>query len=197
MPRQTPFVIFIDTAEQLPFTFQGIYGDADTNYDLWDVRTSRVCLGRHPNSLGDYSITDGIGRCHVERKSMADAHTTLLGFNDGHRDRFLVELGNLSQIESAAVVVECSFEEFICYAPEYNYKPAGVNAKNLFRSVLALQQDTRVPWIFAGDRASAEQVTFHWLKRWWDKWRVAERQRLKELERQRAGEVIDSFVKPF
>lgn len=173
MPRPTPFTVFIDTAEQLPFQFVGIYGDADTKYDLWEVQTARVCLGRHPNSLGDYSVSDGIGRCHVERKSMADAHSTLLGFNDGHRERFQVELGNLSQIESAAVVVECSFEEFICYAPEYNYKPAEVNAKNLFRSVLALQQDTRVPWIFAGDRASAEQVTFHWLKRWHDKFRAA------------------------
>ena len=197
MPRPTPFTILIDTAEQLPFTFHGIHGDADTKYDLWEVRTARACLGRHPNSLGDYSISDGVGHCHVERKSMDDAHSTLLGFNDGHRERFQVELANLSQIESAAVVVECSFEEFICNAPQYNSKPAEVNAKNLFRSVLALQQDTRVPWIFAGDRASAEQVTFHWLKRWHDKWRMAERKRLREIEAANNTKVVHSFVKPF
>lgn len=197
MPRQTPFVIFIDTAEQLPFTFQGIYGDADTNYDLWDVRTSRVCLGRHPNSLGDYSITDGIGRCHVERKSMADAHSTLLGYADGHRSRFERELDNLGQLESALVIVECTWEEFILNAPQFKSTTSLENAKNLYRSYWSLVREKQVPWHFSGDRASAALDTFTFLRGWWDKWRVAERQRLKELERQRAGEVIDSFVKPF
>ncbi len=187
MPRQTPFAIFIDTAEQLPFTFQGIYGDADTNYDLWDVRTSRVCLGRHPNSLGDYSVTEGVGKCHVERKSMADAHSTLLGWNNNHRERFECELQNLSQIEAPLVVVECSFEEFVCCAPEWNKKSQLENAKNLFRSVLALQQDTRVPWVFAGDRSSAEQVTFHWLRRWHEKWMAARRKELREQKRAMRG----------
>ncbi len=70
---------------------------------------------------------------------------------------------NLSEIESSAVVVECSFEEFICLAPEFGSKTRAENAKNLFRSLLALQQDYRPQWIFAGDRASAEQVTFHWV----------------------------------
>lgn len=197
MPRPTPFTIFIDTAEQLPFTFQGIYGDADTNYDLWDVQTARVALGRHPNSLGDYSVSDGVGRCHVERKSMNDGHSTILGFKDDHRARFECELSNMQNIEAPLVVVECSFEEFICCAPETTNKTQSENAKNLFRSVLALQQKYRVPWVFAGDRASAEHVAFHWLKRWHDKWRAAERKRLKELERQRTDEVIGSFVKSF
>ncbi|MGN6545667.1 MAG: hypothetical protein ACTHK7_11505, partial [Aureliella sp.] len=162
MSIKTPFEILIDTAEQLPFPFIGIRADAEHDYALWDVQTARVCLGRHPDSLGDYSVTGGIGRCHVERKSMADAHTTLLGFTDGHRKRFEAELANLAKIESALVVVECSFEEFVCNAPEWGQKSNIENAKNLFRSVLALQQDTKVPWQFAGDRATAEQVTFHW-----------------------------------
>lgn len=180
MPRQTPFTIYIDTAEQLPFAFQGIYGDADTNYDLWDVQTARACLGRHPNSLGDYSVSDGVGHCAVERKSMNDGHSTILGFKDDHRARFEAELANMQNIEAPLVILECSFEEFICCAPETPYKSQAENAKNLFRSVLALQQKYRVPWIFAGDRASAEQVTFHWLKRWWDKHREKIRAELRK-----------------
>lgn len=182
MPRPTPFTIFIDTAEQLPFQFVGIYGDADTKYDLWEVQTARVCLGRHPNSLGDYSISDGIGRCHVERKSMADAHSTLLGYKDGHRERFESELWNLTRIESPLVVIECSFEEFVFYAPETPNTPQAENAKNLLGSFLALQMNPeyRVPWIFAGDRASAELIAFRWLKRWHDKFRAARRKELRE-----------------
>ncbi len=179
---RTPFTIFIDTAEILPFRFENIRGDSEHGYDLWEVQTARVALGRHPDSLGDYSISDGIGFCHVERKSREDGHSTLLGFGDGHRKRLERELLNLSKIESAAVVVECSFEDFVCSAPTWGTKSQAENAKNLFRSVLALSQDSRVPWIFAGDRATAEQVTFHWLRRWWEKDRARKRQAAKELK---------------
>lgn len=184
MPIPTPFTIIIDTAEQLPFTFTGIRGDSP-DYDLLDVKTERQCLGRHPESLGDYSITGGVGKCHVERKSMSDAHSTLLGFTDGHRSRFECELANLSKIESACVVVECSFTQFIAEAPQWGVKTAAENAKNLFRTVLSYQQDTRVPWIFADDRATAEHVTFHWLRRWYENWISERKAEIRKAEKLR------------
>lgn len=90
------FHILIDSAEQHPFSFSGLRSDANEGYTQLRVLTSIECLGRHPDSLGDYSLAGGIGRCHIERKSMGDCQSTILGFNDGHRDRFEQELRNLA-----------------------------------------------------------------------------------------------------
>ncbi len=92
MMVKTPFRIVIDSAEQSPFKFDNIYSDADKKYARFSIETTVQCLGRHPNSLGDYSFVvpglgSAIGRCHIERKSAADLQSTLLGFNDGHRAR--------------------------------------------------------------------------------------------------------------
>lgn len=164
------FVIVADSAEQHVLTFTGLRHDADKDYAPIHVSVIRQSLGRHPNSLGDYSLVGGIGRCHIERKSMDDAHSTFLGFNDGHRERFESELDNLSKIESAAVVVECSLEDLLKHAPQYGKKTPQQNAKTLFRSILAWQNDYKgVQWIFADDRRLAEQATYWWLHRWWEK----------------------------
>ena len=164
-----PFTILIDTAEQHPFTFAGLKADADKDYEPIEIRTQLQCLGRHPNSFGDYSILGGVGRCHVERKSMCDLQSTLLGFEDGHRARFESELENLSKIEAPLLVVECSKFDFLMHAPEYGKKSKQQNAKILYRSVLAMAQDYRVQIEWSGSRAMAEQDTFRWIYRWWEK----------------------------
>ncbi len=187
MTRPTPFTIYIDTAEQLPFRFLNIRGDSDTNYEVWDVKTEPRCLGRHPNSLGDYSISDGLGKCHIERKSKADMQNTLLGFADGHRARFECELNNLAMIEAPLVIVECSFADFVCNPPEYGSKDRAEVAKILFRSSIALQQETRVPWIFAEDKLTAEYSAFCWLKRWFDKHQQQKRREAKEAKKEKGG----------
>ena len=163
------FTIIIDSAEQHPFSFSTIRNDSDKDYTRAAVSIDRRCLGRHPNSLGDYSLIGGVGRCAIERKSMNDAHSTILGFNDGHRARFESELENLSRIESAIVLVECSLDDLLVNAPEWGMKPAKVNAKILFRSVLAYQQDYKVPWLFTGSRELAEHSAYWFLHRWWEK----------------------------
>ncbi len=183
-PLLNPFTIIIDTAEQTPFTFQNIHADADRHNRVLVVSPGinllRSCLGRHPHSLGDYSIEGYVGRVHVERKSMADAHGTILGFSGSgsaaltdatRRGRFEQELANLSNVECAAVVVECSFGELLERAPEFDQgkKTAKLNRKILARSVIAWQQDYAVPFIFCDDRRSAEVVTFRWLERFFEK----------------------------
>ena len=66
-----PFTILIDTGESRPFTFQDIKSDANQNLRPFAVRTKRACLGRHPDSLGDYTIDGAFGfvavnqLCHV------------------------------------------------------------------------------------------------------------------------------------
>ena len=170
-----PFTILVDTAEQHPFTFQNFYtdGNAERRKPLI-VPTESRALGRFPDSLGDYSLDSGVGRCHVERKSMQDAHGTILGWakkgeDVGRRERFERELEHLSEMEAGLVVVECSLSDLLRLAPVYGRKSAAENAKTLFRSVLAFQQDYAVSWIFADGRRTAEQVTFRWLQRWHEK----------------------------
>lgn len=180
-PLLNPFAILVDTAEQTPFTFGGIHADADRHNRLLVVSPGinllRHCLGRHPHSLGDYAIEGYIGRCHVERKSMDDAHGTILGWSGevadrNRRERFEQELANLNNIECAAVVVECSLGELLARAPEYDHgkKTAKLNRKILLRSILAWQQDySSVPFIFCESRRAAEVVTFRWLERFYEK----------------------------
>ena len=184
-----PFTILVDTAEQAPFTFQGLRADADQDHRPLIVPTEFRAIGRHPDSLGDYSLDStvgGIGRCHVERKSMEDAHGTILGFKKGpdggpsRRERFEKELANLAEMEAAAVVVECDFQTLIANAPVYGQRTKAQNAKTLHRSVLAWMQDYGVPWLFCGGRRMAEQTTYQWLRRWHDQ-QIEER---KEMERE-------------
>lgn len=175
------FTIYVDSAEQHPFTFQGIRADSDKKYVRTVPDIEHRCLGRHPNSLGDYSLAGGLGRCHIERKSMEDCQSTILGFNDGHRERFECELHNLSEIECSMVLVECSLADLLKQAPQYGKKTAQQNAKTLFRSILAYQQDYRVPWMFCDGRGLAEQSAYWFLHRWWEK-------NLKKSKRQSAEE---------
>lgn len=179
-PLLNPFGILVDSAEQHPFTFQGIHADSDRKNRLLvvtpGINLHRVCLGRHPHSLGDYSIEGFIGRCHVERKSMADAHGTILGWSSdgpdyGRRERFEQELANLANCQAAAVVVECSFGELLDNAPEYDNgkKTAACNRKILSRSVIAWTQDYGVPWLFCESRRHAEITTFRWFDRFYRK----------------------------
>ena len=78
-------------------------------------------------------------------------------------------------MDTAAVVLECSFEELIATAPQHGKRTASENAKTLFRQVLAWQQDYRAPWMFAGNRQLAELATFRILERYWRKRKQADK----------------------
>jgi len=163
-----PFVILVDSAEQHPFTFEGIRGDAKHKHRVLAVTTRWQCLGRHPNQLGDYSIDGFIGSCHVERKSVKDCQGTILGWG-GSRDRFEQELANLASIEAPLVVVEGSLDVVLSTSNDHRTHEHQVIAKQLLRSIIAFQMDYRVPWVFADSRRLAEVITFRWLERYWRK----------------------------
>jgi hypothetical protein len=201
-PIDTPFTILIDSAEQHPFDFAGIRADADKKYRLWNVRREWRPLGRHPDSLGDYSL-DGFTRSdwpglilpgqltpaiHIERKSVEDCQATILGFaRDGEgksrRERFEQELSNLQSIGDAGgaalVIVEGTFQYVVQSIQPRGVKPAEHLAKSLARSIFAYMMDFRVPWIFADGRREAEVITFRFLERFWRKYS----QESKEVER--------------
>lgn len=171
-----PLVILIDSMEQHPFSFDGIKIDASEMKSAqrrayesgqWDgcieVETKFKGLGA---SNGDYSLEGFEGRCHIERKSTEDCHGTVLGWGE-RRERFVRELENLSSMESAAVVVECSFGELLALAPEHGKKSSAENRKILFRQILSWQQRYKVPWIFCDSRRMAEIVTYRWLEKFY------------------------------
>ena len=208
-----PFTILIDTAEQHAFTFQGFTTDAagagssasakEAGPRPLIVMTERRALGRFPDSLGDYSLDTGLGRCHVERKSMEDAHSTFLGWarkgeDVGRRERFEQELDRLSQIEAGLVVVECSLEVLLQQAPQYGHRTASQNSKTLFRSILSWQQKYDVQWMFAGGRRLAEQYAFRWLEKWdrkdRDERKAAAREGRREVREELLAEVSEELA---
>lgn len=187
-PLTNPFTILIDSAEQAPFTFQGIHADSDRgNCEIVvaeGLNLRRQCLGRHPHSLGDYSIDGYFGRVAIERKSMDDAHGTFLGWSGdqqdyGRRQRFEQELANLSNVECACVVVECSLGQLLDNAPSTDNKTAVLNRKILNRSIIAWQQDYGVPFVFCDTRRLAELYAFRFLERFYEKHRPKRQRRTK------------------
>jgi hypothetical protein len=172
-----PFTVLVDTAEQYPFTFRGIRTDADKGYAYWMVPSQRANLGRHPHSMGDYSIAGAVGSVAIERKGKEDAWGTILGWTTGweadrvlagRRERFEQELANLNEMESAIVICEATLGELTTTAPQWGVKSGELNGKIFFRSVLSYQQRfPRVQWCFADNTRMAEQAAFRWLFRYW------------------------------
>lgn len=167
-PIIAPFTVLVDSAEGDPYTFENLSADSRNGKRPLIVPTLWTPLGRHPQSFGDYSIEGFVGQVGIERKSMEDCWSTVLGWG-GRRQRFEVELENLSQMEAAAVVVESTLPELIERMPQYGVKTKEQNQKSFFRSVLAWQQDHRVQWVFAGSRQLAETFTFRFFERFWRK----------------------------
>ena len=176
-PVRLPWRVLIDTAEQAPFGFTNIRADAARQNRLIEVETVRRCLGRYPRSYGDYSLEFADGTafldawCYVERKSLEDCQSTLLGFADGHRERFESELSNLAGViragGAALVVVECDLAELLNTAPAGTTKSPQVNAKGLHRSVVSCWREYGVPWAFCSGRRLAEITTFRFLESFW------------------------------
>ena len=173
-PRKSPITILVDTAESNPFTFEGIRGDAKDEYRPLAIARRYQSLGRHPHSLGDYSAVGLVGHAHVERKSVEDAQSTVLGWTTpgeserdiaGRRKRFEQEIENFAKIPAGVIVVEGTLGECLRTMPEWGTKPAQTNAKIFNRSVIAYQQDYRVPWFFCDSRRLAEIFTYRWLAR--------------------------------
>jgi ERCC4-type nuclease len=154
-PLTCPFVVVIDTREQLPLTFAGLTADAKDGRRPLVVQTQRGTL-----SQGDYSILGMERRVAVERKSAGDLFGTL----GRHRRRFERELARLQALAFAAVVVEADWAEILTRPPERSRLPP----KTVFRSVVAWQQRYRgVHWCFMPGRAAAEAATFRVLERFW------------------------------
>lgn len=170
----TPFTVLIDVDEKQPFSFQGMRSDANQKNRPLIVRTARKHLG---NTKGDYSIDGLEDWAHIERKSMADWQSTVLGWGGG-RERFERTLAYLAELPCGAVVIESTLGNAIEQMPSYGSKTISQNQKAFYRTILAWEIDYRVPFIHCDDRRLAEVTAFRILERQW---------RHKHAERKRAA----------
>jgi len=177
------FTILVDTGEQHPFTFQGLTADARQNHRPLAVKTRRVPIGE---SKGDYSVKGMEDWCHVERKSLADVQSTVLGWGD-RRENFCKTLDFLAELPSSMVVVECTIGAAISMMPSNGKKSVAENRKIFHRQVLAWMNDYRVPWLFCDDRRLAEISTLRFFERQWRHYQAE----LKRAAKQRADESDD------
>lgn len=192
-PVHCGFTVLVDSGESQPWTFQGLKADADRGHAPLSVPISWRSLGRFPNSRGDYSIAGLMGKVGIERKSMEDCISTVLGWQtgyesqreiEGRRDKFKCELANLAAMEAGVVIVEASFKQCRHSVPGCdgeNYfnpltgeinptrgkKTCAENAKIFFRSVVSWQQRFKgCNWFFCDDRRDAEKVAFRYLEKY-------------------------------
>lgn len=156
-----PFTILIDSQEKQPWTFEGFKADAPEKLRPLIIPHEWKSLG--PNH-GDYSLAGFEGRVHIERKSMADAHGTFLGHHE-RRDRWENTLSFLSEIESSAVIVECTLGQLVANVQSRGKRSAGTLAKTIHRQVMAWMDDYRVPFLFCDNRRLAEASALRWLRR--------------------------------
>lgn len=132
-----PFVIVIDTREQLPFPFEGLV-------------TKRATLG-----AGDYSIEGLENKVAVERKSKNDAWGCVA---DG-RSRFTRCLERLSALDRAAIVIECSLTEFAIQPSRIER----VTPATAVGSYISWSCQYRLPVFWCDTRQYAERVTARFL----------------------------------
>lgn len=174
-----PFTVLVDSMEQIPFTFEKIKGDSDQGGRQLFVPVKRKALGfqdgRFYQPMGDYSIEGQEGNVHIERKSISDCQSTVLGYG-GRRERFERELEILAGLPCSAVVVEGTFANVVITVQQQGKKTVGELRTNLHRSIIGLQQRYRVPWYFCDSRGMAEDTTFRILMRYWRKERQAAKQ---------------------
>lgn len=175
-----PFTVLVDSMEQQPFCFHGMLGpfgrpcEVPTKWKALGIRD-----GRYYQPMGDYSIEGCESLIHLERKSVADCQSTVLGFG-GRRERFEHELSVLSGLPWSAVIVEGTLAEVVRTVEARGNKPVEDVRKTLFHTLLAWQQDFRTPWFFCESRRMAETVAWRTMVRFWQKLREKDRQSRKE-----------------
>ncbi len=154
----SPFVVIVDTREQLGYDFNGLVADTRQGGRPLEVLTVVGTLRQ-----GDYSIVGHAGRIAVERKGGDEGLADLYGTLGQGRHRFERELARLNGLEVAAVVVEAEWSAVL-----EGYRHSKLNPKTIWRSVIAWRQRfPRVHWDFLPGRRAAEVMTYRILERWW------------------------------
>jgi len=151
-----PFVVLVDTREQAPWHFQNIVIEKR----MWLVKRKLASL-----KTGDYSIEGCENGILLERKSASDLVSSV---TVGH-DREARKAARMREVQDkggfARYIIEGSLAN-ICReldAPDSGRKITGYG-------IIACQASWElkyVPWLFAGDRRTAEILAFTLLLKWW------------------------------
>lgn len=204
-PVHCGFTVQIDTGENVsPWLFDGMRARADRDKRPLIVPVAFSVMGRHPNSMGDYSVKGLVGQVGIERKSRDDCISTVLGWQtgseserelEGRRERFKRELLNLACMECGVVIVEATWEDCMLAMPgwdgEDHFNPAtgeinpvrgkkscAENATIFEMSVLSWQQRFKgCHWIFRKTRQQAEKIAFRYLEKFVE-------HRMEDMDRQ-------------
>jgi len=189
---RTPFTILCDTAEKSPWDFSGLKARSfiDPKRRVYIPRVERQWLGV---GMGDYSLEKYQGRIQFERKSREDAQGTLLGWRHeveagrwsvdvDRRARFKRELARLAEVETKAVIVECTFENFLTCDASWGTRTQSENAVYLLGTFLSWSQEfPSVPWIFCDDKQLAAVTAFRMMEQFWARHAKERRQRQRKL----------------
>lgn len=133
-----PIPVLIDTAEQLPWTF-----------DASLFATERANL-----MTGDYSIPGLEDVLTIERKSLGDAVGTVI--HDWRR--FRKQLHRMAGMDCGIVVIEGSVEDILLHKYESDADPLSVMGK-----LISITIDHNIPVVFAGNRECAMEFAARYL----------------------------------
>ncbi len=134
--------ILVDSREQLPFTFEG--------YEVVPEVVGLPC--------GDYSLPGFEDRIAIERKSLDDLVGCLMGSN---RERFERELARGRHYDHFAVVVEANLSD----VAQGRYR-SEMTPQAVLQSLVTFQVRYRVPFMWCGNRAGAQFMTFSLLAKY-------------------------------
>ena len=152
---ESPFCVLVDSAEQLPYTFERVRADAKEGGGLIRVHTRVASI-----KPGDYSIDGYQSMVKIERKTKNDLFGTL---TEGRR-RFVKEMEKLREYDAAYIVIECEASEI---AKGSQWAP-GISVRSIFRTWMSWTlKYPRVHWSCWPGREMAENVTYQLLRMWW------------------------------
>lgn len=143
-----PFVIGIDTREQLPYDF------ATVSSPILSFSTAPATL-----ETGDYTAIGHEAEITIERKSLADAYKS---FGDD-RERFEAEIVRMANYRFAAVVIEAEWSVIFTAPPAFSQK---MRPKTILASCIAWSQRYQVHFFAVPGRSFAEQLTYRLIERW-------------------------------
>ena len=142
--KAPPFVIAIDTREQLPYKFAGF-------------ESCRRKLG-----AGDYGLVlpdDSLAPVAFERKSHADLWSSM----SSGRARFERCVKRLAELDYAVILVECTLAEAVI-APSQVQR---VQATSVVGGLISWGVQYGVPTIYVGNREAGERFVLRGLAAWY------------------------------
>lgn len=158
-------IVAVDSREQAPYSFLNIprpkAGRRVTDGEWFEIITEV-----HGLKEGDYSIAGTERLVAVERKSLADLYGTLAG----GRERFKAEIERLESYDTAAVVIEASWDEII--RPEHYHDDwkSRLDPRSVFGTIISWSaRHPNIHWFPCSGRRLAEITTFEILRKAWDR----------------------------